>query len=357
VSQHPRPVGPAQQNNAATFSPEMAQGQRPPERRRVDVARHRQGQWSGELTTIIVTPFTIEMTFATYPVAPRPHKPTKGPSFFPFSGTAAVDTPSMWAGSLPTTSRQRPIPNEGWFASTDVPSFAFESTYGWHPDAPRLFVKPKVGWSVSQPTHVNAPFTPDMADGWLPEKSRYAAPSHQGVQWVTPEVLDFSIETIVGSRPDRPRLMLGPKINLPVSQTTPVSAPFTPDMVIGNRPDRSRYSAPLHQGVQWVTVDVSDFSIEMLFATRPERPRLTAGNQTGATQSQPTHTNAPFGFEMAQGQRPVERSHAYVHAHHGWWINQAVEVPLVVYVVSTGSHSTSEGTFRTSSDGSLRSTT
>jgi hypothetical protein len=59
---------------------------------------------------------------------------------------------------------------------------------------------------------------------------------------------------------------------------------------------------------------------------------------------------------MIQGLRPSERSRAYKHAQYGWTINQAVEVPLVVYTVNTGMHATSRGTVRITSGGPTRTT-
>jgi hypothetical protein len=150
---------------------------------------------------------------------------------------------------------------------------------GWHPDTNRAFVPPKLGITLSQPTHTDAPFSAEMVDGWLPDRQRYTAPQHPGEQrWIV-EVEAFSIEMVIGSKPDTHRVRLGPKIPLPQSQPTHVPAAFSPDMAAGVIPPTKRYGAPFHTGGQWWISDVDAFSIDMIVGYHPDqgadRPRAT----------------------------------------------------------------------------------
>lgn len=81
----------------------------------------------------------------------------------------------------------------------------------------------------------------------------------------------FTSSMVDGSHPDRNRVQLGPRIPLPLAQTTHVQATFTPDMVQGSHPDTSR----------------------AFVAPKP-----------GWSISQTTHTDAPFTSSMSAGWRP-----------------------------------------------------
>lgn len=178
----------------------------------------------------------------------------------------------------------------------------------------------KLGWSVSQTTHVAATFQPNMTIGWQPHANRYAKPFPQGTQWWTPEVPVFSIEMIQGSKPDQPRLFLGPRIPLPVSQTTHVAAPFSAEMVAGASPDRNRAFVYPKTGVTWWTPEVDPFSVEMVIGWHPDRPRVHLGPRIPLPTSQTTHTDAPFSAEMVAGvTAPTKRYAAPFHVGWQWW--------------------------------------
>lgn len=406
MAQHPRPVGPAAQNNAATISVEMFQGARPAPKwngystrvkgghsvsqtthvaapfvpAMVDVQRpttprlfstrtkvgHSVSQpthvqapfipamidafrpWKPRLPMLArapgvappdVTAFAFEMFFDARPPQPRPHRPTKGPSFFPFSGTTSstIEAADAWA---PDSSRARAPKRDGWVAvPPTVDPFSIEMVLGYKPDRPRLFLAPRIPLPVSQPTHVNAAFTVDMVEGWLPDRHRYSAPVHQGRLAQTVDVLDFSIEMVIGSKPDQPRLFLAPRIPLPWSQTTPVSAPFTADMVEGWVPGRQRYGAPFHQGAQLWTPEVFAFSIEMTYGYKPDSPRLEPSGvyakRAGWSSSQPTHVAAPFTVDMISGWHPDRyRYGAPFHQGQQLW---TVEVSVFDFTTTFGS--------------------
>lgn len=256
-------------NDATAVTPDMLQGYAPTERSHASRSFHR----SGVVTPPDAVLATDMMLLHARPVAPRPHRPSKGPSFFPFSGTTAAHSPDMFRGVTSDTSRARPPQRSQVAAAPDVPVFSIEMIVGSRPDRFRQMLGPRLPLPVSQLTHVEAPFTADMVDGWTPDRQRYGAPFHQGTLAQTPDVPVFSIEMVIGSKPDSPRILLGTRIPLPLSQTTHVAAPLTADMVDGWSPDRHRYSAPVHAGAQWWTPETLDFSIEMVFVTRPERPR------------------------------------------------------------------------------------
>lgn len=447
MAQHARPVGPASQNTAAAVSVEMFQGTLPAPKwngystrtkgghqvsqtthvaapfvpAMIEAARPQTPRLpviarTGSVTPPDVTPFQFEMLSHARPHAPRPHRPTKGPSFFPWSGTAAPQFPDMTEGWLPDTNRARPPQRGSITMAPDVPAFSIEMVIGARPDRPRILLGPRIplpvsqtthiaapfsadmvegwgpdrhrylapfhaggtaqtpdvpvfsiemilasrperprleasgraatrgGWQVSQLTHVAAPFTADMVEGWQPDRQRYSAPLHAGLQWWPPDFDAFTIDMVQGSRPDRPRIFLAPRIPLPVSQTTHVGAPVSLEMLAGAAPGRHRYAAPLHQGVQWLTPDVAPFSIEMVLGSHPDsprlpfvarqgqqvwmpeveafsiemvqgahpdRPRVLLGVRIAQPQSQTTQIDAPFSLEMTQGARPADRSHAF----------------------------------------------
>lgn len=120
----PKPVGPSV-NDAAPFSPEMVQGA-------MVVARPHRGKesYSVSQTTQVDATFSQEMV-AGARVAPSFHISKKAFSVYP----------------------------------PDVIPFPYESTFGWRtlPVLPRL---DRRGWSVAQTTHVSAPFSVEMTQGW-----------------------------------------------------------------------------------------------------------------------------------------------------------------------------------------------
>lgn len=380
MAQHARPVGPSAQNNAPTVSVEMFQGQRPAPKWNGYSTRTKGGAQLSQ-TTHVAAPFIPAMIEATRPqepsvpkfarttgvappdsapfqfegmfngrphVVPRPHKPSRGPNFFPWSGTPAQDSVDMFDGCAPDKSRAQ-APHKGdVFAAPDVVAFTIDSILATRPERARILLGPKIPLPVSQTTQVNAPFTVDMVDGWFPDRQRYTAPFHQGVQWWTPEVVVFDMAAVYGHKPDRPRLepsgTQGKRAGWSVSQPTHTSAPFSVEMADGWAPDRQRYLSPSHQGQQVWTVEVDAFSIDMVIGSRPDtsraftppklgwvwwtpeqepfdfttvigskpdRPRMLLGVRIPLPVSQTTHVQAPFSTEMIQGARPSEKSHAF----------------------------------------------
>lgn len=126
-----------------------------------------------------------------------------------------------------------------------------EMTAGAAPTRNRAFTPPKIGWSVSQPTHVSATFSVEMTAGVTAPRFRYRAPSHQGAQWWTPEVEAFGIEQVQGSRPDRNRQRLGPRLGQPVSQPTHTAAPFSVEMTQGIAVLRTRQRNDIRMRSGW----------------------------------------------------------------------------------------------------------
>lgn len=121
----------------------------------------------------------------------------------------------------------------------DAAAFSLEMAQGVHPDQPRPFRPPKLGWQTSQLTHDAAPFGPEMAAGWHADRPTLWLPLRTGTVAFTIDVAPFSVEMAQGSHPDRSRAFLAPRIALPDSQTTHTSAPFGPEMVVGWHPDRA----------------------------------------------------------------------------------------------------------------------
>lgn len=292
-------------------------------------------------STVTVPPddvsFADAMLWQARPASARPHRPSKGPSFFPFSGTCAAHSPDMFRGVTSDTSRAEPPQRSQIVAAPDVPVFSIEMVVGSRPHSPRIQLAARIPLSLSQTTHVTAPLTADMVAGWMPDRQRYVAPFHNGARWWTPETLDFSIEMILATRPERPRKDLAPKIpaasGWSVSQTTDVLT-FSPDMalgyaphgkryiaplrgsslpqlpevqafsiemVTGSHPDRPRYVAPFRLGTMAQFPDIQIFSIEMVAGSRPDRPRVLLGVRIPLPVAQSTHVEAPFSYEMVRG--------------------------------------------------------
>lgn len=213
--QHPRPIGPIN-NIAASFGPEMAQGSRP-DRSRAFLA----------------------------PRIPLPVSQT--------THVAAAFSPEMSAGSRPDRNRAFVPPKIGWTVSQTIAEiFSPDMVVGSLPSRNRAFIAPKVGWSTSQTTPVDAAFSIEMAQGTAQPRFRYRAPSHQGHQWWTPEVEAFGIEQVLGSKPDRNRQRLGPRIGQPSSQVTHTAAPFSVEMAQGAIPLQARQRNDVRMRSGWV---------------------------------------------------------------------------------------------------------
>lgn len=117
--------------------------------------------------------------------------------------------------------------------------------------------------------------------------------------------LPFDYETIRGYQPTSPRLFLGPRIPLPLSQTThtPIDSAF-PDQWLGTHPDRSR-AFIARPTFGFVPIDVAvPFSFESTAGNQPSRPRLFLAPRIPLPFSQTTHIPAPFSQEMVAGNQP-----------------------------------------------------
>lgn len=220
--------------------------------------------------------------------------------------------------------------------------------------------------------NIDAPQSVEMIQGVRPPQHRYRAPFHQGFLAQTPDVPVFSIEMVAGSKPDRPRIFLGPRIPLPVSQTTPVAAPLSIEMTAGSAPTRNRafvfpkigwsvsqtthdsatfsiemtqgaaqprfrYRAPFHQGAQWWTPEVEVFDIASVIGSKPDRHRQRLGPRIGQPVSQTTHTAAPFSIEMVIGSVPLQsRQRNDIRMRSGWSLppNPGPDVTPVTEVTS-----------------------
>ncbi len=273
MAQYPARTGPIQ-NNAAAITIDMLQGCRPAERSHARVSR------SAMFGTPDVAVFPNDSVIGWHPDSPRLPKNARGASFFPWSGTTATNSPEMFAGNLPTRPRAAVAHAVQLFGTPDVSPFSIESIFASRPDRPRVFLGPKIGQPLSQPTHTAAPVSVEMFAFVEPDRTTRRVP-HWGDLTAPPEVDLFSIEMVAGNHPDKPRIMLGPRIGQPVSQTTHTNAPITLDMLQGVTAPMKRYIAPRHDGWQWVTPEVPVFSIEMVVGSHPDKPRLLLGQPAG----------------------------------------------------------------------------
>lgn len=210
------------QNDAAAITVDMVQGCLPAQQSRARVSR------SALVVPPDVTLFANESVIGCHPDTPRLPRLTRGPSFFPWSGTTATHSPEMFAGSHPDTPNRVTRRFASVFSTPDVEPFSIESVFATRPERPRLQLGPRIGQPLSQPTHTSAPITLDMLQGVTSPTKRYIAPMHDGWQWLTPEVPVFSIEMVIGSHPDRPRVLLGQPAGQPIGETADIIPPPPP---------------------------------------------------------------------------------------------------------------------------------
>ena len=229
----------------------------------------------------------------------------------------------------------------GWQQWTpDVVAQDIAQVQGSHPDFPRPFLAPRIPLPDSQVSPTGAADSPEMWAGWARDVSHGWQPLRTGLQWFTPDVIIFDAAMVQGVHPDQPRIYLGPRIPLPLAQTTQVNAPFFPEMILGSHPDQPRLFVPGNPG--WINnqiTPITTFSIEMILVEgRAERPRLwlplgvgkmgwhpenviptDAAQLEGAHIDQPrlflaprialpfsqtTQVSAPFSAEMVMGNKP-----------------------------------------------------
>ena len=322
---------------------------------------------------VVVTPFSIEMVMPPRPDTPMRFVPSRGPSFFPWSGTAAPLTPDMTAGSQPDRSRAFMPLKTGLVAQApDVPPFSVEMTLGSHPDQPRArrpfpqgwqvaqptfgpldaafntldairwgtpperaraFVASKVGGTVSDTVYVAASFTDDMVKGHHPDQSRAWLPVRVGWSVWTPEVVTFSIDSIFAGRPDSPRPFSSrTHQGVQESQLTTV---FTIEMTFAARPDQPRlFSTRLHRGWQDGQITpIATVTPDMLAGSHPDQPRLTrTWTQIGWSVNQTTPTAAPFSSAMTAGSHPDQPPPPV--SHRDWSVVQVVSTTPPIFRVS-----------------------
>ncbi len=191
---------------------------------------------------------------------------TKPRHWIPFSETTPVPaafTPSMTEGVTaprPRILRPRQIELPQW---VNVAAFSFESVLASRLDNRYRLTRPQHLAPISQPTHVQNPFSLEMVSRVLDLRSRQGKPRH----WE------------------------------PFSQTTHVPAAFTISMTAGHGLPQPRILRPRQIELpQWV--NVAAFAFESVFASRlDQRYRLTKPQHL-APISQPTHVAAPFSIEM-----------------------------------------------------------
>lgn len=224
MGQHQARTGPIQ-NDAAAITVDMLQGCLPSEKSHQRVSR------SAVFSTPDVAAFANESVIGWHPDTPRLPKPTRGPSFFPFSGTEAPSSPEMFAGCLPDRPNRQPRRFPSVFTVPDIDPFTIESTFASRPERARLLLGPRIGQPLGQPTHTDAPFSAEMTAGSIPTVKRYTAPRHDGWQWLTPEIAIFSIEMVIGSHPDTSRVLLASRLGLPVGETADIVTPPPPPPV------------------------------------------------------------------------------------------------------------------------------
>jgi hypothetical protein len=244
-----------------------------------------------------------------------------------------------WQPSLDVPTK--PFSQGGFTAPPEVPSFSIEMVVGSRPSSPRILLGARIPLPVAQPTHVSAPFTPEMAYGSKPDQPRQ--PFHAPQGWSDSQLTFFvamTPEMFQGWHPDTSRVLLGARIPQPVSQTTQTNAPFSPEMAAGQKPDQPRppFQAPVGWAVSQPTF-VVPMTPEMFAGNMPDRGRQLVGARIPLPVSQPTHTSAPFTSDMVAGHHPDSpRLFRYkLGCVDATWL---LKPDAIVYVVSDASVTT-----------------
>ncbi len=340
---------------AATFSPEMAQGFKPdarPELRPAfgwnatppDVDRFDSAMVQGwypskprlffaprleeALTAHThVTAFSQEQVHGSKPDRFREFLPVRtGWSSAQLTHVAAAFSPEMVSGYHPDMKARQDLRlNIGW-VTPDLREFSNEMVYGWVPASPRLFLAPRLPLPWSQPTHVPAAFSPEMAQGWRPEALPDLRPRF-GWWTASPDVNPFSVEMALGSRPDRPRLFASNKGALSIAQLTHVQNAFTGDMIQGAGPGRNRERLAPRSPHTFTPPEVFAFSVEMALGSRPERARLFLAPRLPLPWAQTTHVANAFSPDMVAGWRPDRQAYADLRVRTGLFA-QMIDVPF-----------------------------
>lgn len=325
-------------NDAAPFGPEMVQGVRsdPADLRTGGRFRFaaRQGLQLSQ-TTHVPAAFSPEMSQgATLPPRFRERLPLRtGLQLAQTTPVAAPISIEMLHGAAPVRFREVRPPRIGWLAQTpDVLNFSVEMTQGTTPDRVRATVQ-RLGWSVSQPTPIDAPASLEMFQGTQPSQPR--PPFRVALGWFgwTPEVETLSVEMTQGAVSDRPRLPFrAPHIfSWFIYPDTWEALNVMPEMVQGTRPDRS---APPPNRLGWITatLDVQVLSVEMTQGAQPDRPRLFLAPRLDLPCAQPTPTDAEISVEMLQGWQPARGVDPRLNRESGWQVAQPTHDAAIVSV-------------------------
>lgn len=299
--QHARPIGPTGVNAAAPFGPEMVQGHQP--------ARFRETLGNQRSVTVAQTtpqaaPLSPEMGQGAAP--DRPTHYLQGPLFMqPPAQPTLVNAPFSVEMTLasrpwsPILGKPAPLGWQWW--TSDLANYSVEQGQGSHPDAPRLFLAPRFQQPPSQTTQTDAAFTSSMTQGWQPPSPLLGKPAPTGWVWFTPDVAVFSIEEVVGSHPDSPRLFLPPRFPQTPSQLTQTDAPFSAEMTAGRIPPRAILDKPAPLGWFIWTPDIIPFSIEEVVGWHPDAPRPFTAPRFQQPPFPITPIPTPFSAEMVQG--------------------------------------------------------
>ena len=288
------------------FTVEYYQGQHP-DRPRLSTAQQGVQRADGQVPSIILLLYE-DIWGGRLPVSPRLFTP---PRIYASSyDNPAVQTDCTFeyvdtVGSYPYIRSLDISPRKtSWVQWTpDVVQQDIAMVQGVHADLPRLFLAPRIPPPDSQHTPVfQGDDSPEMWAGWTRDISHQWLPVRTGFIWLTPDVLIFDAAMTQGYQPSQPRIVLAPRIPLPLAQTTQVSAAFFPEMIAGNHPDNPRLFVYPKVGVNLTQpTPVATFSIEMvLIEGRPYRANLWLPVRIGKAQWHP-EVVVPFDTAMLQG--------------------------------------------------------
>ncbi len=249
----------------------------------------------------------------------------------PVVNDAAPFSPEMVQGTRDERARhqrlflshQIPLP-DSQITHVSAP-LSVDMSDGWMPDTPRLPFTAKPGLQISQTTHASAPFTPDMIHGSKPDRARFPFVSKPGLQisQTTPVAAPFSMEMTAGYQPDRARFPFVAKTGLQSSQTTHTDAAFSVEMTAGYGP-----MSPLFLLGKQTNFPIGDLTIaaaDIPSINNPLSPRLPRLWPLGQQISQTTHVAAPFSVEMTAGWLPDKARLPFV-SKPGWHVSQLTHV-------------------------------
>ncbi len=238
-------------------------------------------QWLAPIAqpTHVSAAFSTEMAAGAQGVqfpSPRLHLGARIPQ--PLSQTtpvAAAFSQDMVAGVTAPQPRiliPRRIAQPDWVF---IEPCSFDSVLSSRLDFQSRLRRPQHLAPISQTTHVQAAFSPEMILGSKLDPRTRLHIIQRPPQTPLVQDIRFAFESILGSQLDRRGSRFRPAVHLqPLAQTTHVAAPFSIEMARGSAPHTGRQPVIHSQTPIPDVIIIDPFSLESVFGYGPVSPRL-----------------------------------------------------------------------------------